>query len=66
MVPMDLGSFLDLGISLDRIVLAAVIGVLVLAVYEASTLIAAMLATRSGKQPARPAPHANLTRPGGS
>jgi len=64
MVPMDVGSFMDFGISLDRVVLAAVVGVLILAFYEIAIVIAALLATRASKTPARSAgPRAGRANP---
>ena len=57
MVPMDVGSFMDFGVSMDRVVLAAVVGVLILAFYEIAILVAALLATRAPKTPARSAGH---------
>ena len=62
MVGLNLGSFTDLGISIDRIVLGIVVGVLLLAVYEAVILVAAILATRSGRQ-RPPAPHTGVVHP---
>ena len=57
MVAMYPSSFMDMGFSLDRIVLAIVVGVLVLALYEASVLIAAILATRADRSAPGPAAH---------
>jgi len=47
MVAVNIGSLLDLGLSLERFVVAALVGVLLLVVYEAVILIAALLATRA-------------------
>ena len=55
MVAMDLGSFLDFGVSFDAIVLGIVAGVLILAAFQAAVLITAMLATRSNPQSSAPA-----------
>jgi hypothetical protein len=63
MVPMDIGSFMDFGVSLDRVVLAAVVGVLILAFYEIAILVAALLATRASKTPARAGPRAGGAHP---
>lgn len=49
MVAVNLGSFLDLGLSLERFAVALVVGVLLLVIYEAVILITALLATRSGR-----------------
>jgi hypothetical protein len=59
MVAVNMGSFLDLGLSLERFAIALVIGVLLLVVYEAVILITALLATRSG----RPAAGGGAGRP---
>jgi hypothetical protein len=64
MVAMNFGSFMDLGFSFDRIVLGIVVGVLLLAVYEAAVLITAILATRSGRRPAQ-APRPGIPRASG-
>jgi hypothetical protein len=56
MVAVNMGSFLDLGLSLERFAIAALIGVLLLVVYEAVILITALLATRVERPPAGSAP----------
>jgi len=49
MVAVNMGSFLDLGLSLERLAIALVVGVLLLVIYEAVVFITALLATRSSR-----------------
>ncbi|MGD8276999.1 MAG: hypothetical protein PVH00_03185 [Gemmatimonadota bacterium] len=65
MVAVNMGSFLDLGLSLERFAIAAVVGVLLLVVYEAVILITALLATRTNRPAARPATGGGSAEPMG-
>ena len=62
MVAVDMGSFLDFGFSLERFAIAALVGVLLLVVYEAVILITALLATRASRSTP---PAATASRAGG-
>jgi hypothetical protein len=53
MVAESIGSFLNIEQALERFMLVAAIGVLLLAVYEAIVMLAAVLATRANREKTR-------------